>query len=233
MKTIGLIGGMSWESTREYYSLLNGEVNRALGKNHSASCLISSFDFQIIEDLQSAGAWDALETHILDAGRSLKQAGAQGLAICTNTMHKVADRVEDVVGVPLLHIVDAVGDEVGRHDETVVGLLGTRFTMEQTFYRDRLARRTGLDVVVPEPSEQDQIHRIIYEELVKGIVKEESLSVYLRILDAMVRRNRVSCVVLGCTEIGLLVKDYDRPLYDSTRIHAARIARFCLEQNGA
>lgn len=228
MKTIGLIGGMSWESTSSYYSLINRTVNERLGKNHSASCLIYSFNFQEIEDLQYAGKWDELEARMLYAADALKKAGADGIAVCTNTMHKVVDHIEELTGLPLLHIADAVGEEIVRHRDKTVGLLGTKFTMEEDFYRSRLEQKYGLTVVVPERDERLKINQIIYEELVKGIIKGESRNTYIEIMDKMKKESGMEGVVLGCTEIGLLVKEYDRYLYDSTIIHAKKIVDFCL-----
>lgn len=229
MKTIGLIGGMSWESTSLYYSLINQGVNKRLGKNHSASCLIYSFDFQEIEELQYAGKWDELEIRIMNAASALKMAGADGIAVCTNTMHKVVDRLEAQIGLPLLHIVDAVGEEIVKQHDQVIGLLGTKFTMEEDFYRARLEKKYGLTIVVPEQQERLEINRIIYEELVKGIITEESKNTYLAVMNLLKEISGIEGVILGCTEIGLLVKEYDRSLYDSTIIHTKRIVEFCLE----
>lgn len=228
MKTIGLIGGMSWESTSLYYSLINQGINKRLGKNHSASCLVYSFDFQEIEELQYAGRWEELEIRIMNAASALKMAGADGIAVCTNTMHKVVDRLEAQIGLPLLHIADAVGAEIVKQHDQVIGLLGTKFTMEEDFYRSRLERKYGLRVVVPEQRERLEINRIIYEELVKGIIREESRNTYFAIMNLLQEVNGIEGVVLGCTEIGLLVKAYDRHLYDSTIIHAQKIVEFCL-----
>ena len=227
MKTIGLIGGMSWESTATYYSIINSRVNAELGKNHSAQCIVYSFDFQTIEELQYAGRWAALEVELTKAAKALKTAGADFLVICTNTVHKVADNIEKEVGLPLLHIADVVGEAVQNDGLHRVGLLGTIFTMEEDFYVKRLESRFGLEVLVPERDDRQRINDIIYAELVKGITKESSKNEYLRIMNEMKGRGAQG-VILGCTEIGLLIKDYDLPLYDSAILHANKAARMSL-----
>ncbi|MET3928303.1 aspartate racemase [Lysobacter sp. OAE881] len=225
MKTLGLIGGMSWESTVPYYRTINQTVKEQLGGLHSARLLLYSVEFAEIEKLQHAGDWDAAGAVLADAARSLKAGGAQLLVICTNTMHKVADAVEAASGLPLLHIADATGDAIRARGITRIGLLGTRFTMEQDFYRRRLIERHGLDVLVPEPDERDLVHRVIYDELCQGVIRDESRAQYGRVMDGLVARGAQG-IILGCTEIGLLVGEDDAsvPLFDTTALHARAAA---------
>jgi len=227
MKTIGLIGGMSWESTVTYYTIINSRINAELGKNHSAQCIVYSFDFQNIEELQYAGKWAELEVELIKAAKALKAAGADFLVICTNTVHKVADNIEKEVGLPLLHIADVVGEAVQTDGRQRIGLLGTIFTMEEDFYVRRLESKFGLDVLVPEKNDRQVINNIIFSELVKGIVKERSKNEYLRIMDIL-KNQEAEGIVLGCTEIGLLIKEYDLPLYDSAVLHANKAATMSL-----
>ncbi|HOR91624.1 MAG TPA: amino acid racemase [Rectinema sp.] len=227
MKTIGLIGGMSWESTVTYYSIINSRINAELGKNHSAQCIVYSFDFQNIEELQYAGKWAELEVELIKAAKALKAAGADFLVICTNTVHKVADNIEKEVGLPLLHIADVVGEAVQTDGRQRIGLLGTIFTMEEDFYVRRLESKFGLHVLVPEKNDRQVINNIIFSELVKGIVKERSKNEYLRIMDIL-KNQGAEGIVLGCTEIGLLIKEYDLPLYDSAVLHADKAATMSL-----
>ncbi|MBU8977133.1 aspartate/glutamate racemase family protein [Lysobacter sp. MMG2] len=231
MKTLGLIGGMSWESTVPYYRLINQTVKERLGGLHSARLLLYSVDFAQIEKLQHAGDWDAAGAVLADAARSLKAGGAQLLVICTNTMHKVADAVEAASGLPLLHIADATGEEIRRAGLQRIGLLGTRFTMEQDFYRKRLIERHGLDVLVPEADEREIVHRVIYDELCQGAIREESRAQYRRIMAALVERGAQG-IILGCTEIGLLVGQGDAsvPLFDTTALHARHAALAALAE---
>lgn len=225
MKTLGLIGGMSWESTVPYYRTINQTVKEQLGGLHSARLLLYSVDFAEIETLQHAGDWDTAGAVLADAARSLKAGGAQLLVICTNTMHKVADAVEAASGLPLLHIADATGGTIRARGLTRIGLLGTRFTMEQDFYRRRLIERHGLDVLVPEPDERDLVHRVIYDELCQGVIRDESRAQYRRVMDGLVARGAQG-IILGCTEIGLLVGENDAsvPLFDTTALHARAAA---------
>ncbi len=227
MKTIGLIGGMRWESTVTYYSIINSRINAELGKNHSAQCIVYSFDFQNIEELQYAGKWAELEVELIKAAKALKAAGADFLVICTNTVHKVADNIEKEVGLPLLHIADVVGEAVQTDGRQRIGLLGTIFTMEEDFYVRRLESKFGLHVLVPEKNDRQVINNIIFSELVKGIVKERSKNEYLRIMDIL-KNQEAEGIVLGCTEIGLLIKEYDLPLYDSAVLHANKAATMSL-----
>ena len=225
MKTLGLIGGMSWESTVPYYRTINQTVKEQLGGLHSARLLLYSVDFAEIEKLQHAGDWDAAGAVLADAARSLKAGGAQLLVICTNTMPKVADAVEAASGLPLLHIADATGDAIRARGITRIGLLGTRFTMEQDFYRRRLIEGHGLDVLVPESDERDLVHRVIYDELCQGVIRDESRAQYRRVMDGLVARGAQG-IILGCTEIGLLVGEGDAsvPLFDTTALHARAAA---------
>lgn len=220
MKTIGLIGGMSWESSAEYYRLLNELVRQRLGGLHSAKCLLHSLDFAEIEELQVAGEWQRAGEILAEAARGLQAAGADLLLICTNTMHKVAGQVEAAVSVPLLHLADATADAVRAAGIGRVGLLGTAFTMEQAFYRDRLAGH-GLDVLTPDAEGRALVHRVIYEELCLGVVREESRAAYQDVIGKLVAAGAEG-VVLGCTEIELLIRDEDSPVpvFPTTRLHA-------------
>lgn len=221
MKTLGLIGGMSWESSAQYYRLINEGVRDARGPTASAKCLLWSFDFSEIEALQHAGDWAGLEARMIDAGQRLAGAGAEALAICTNTMHLMAEAVEAAAGIPLLHIADPTGAAVKAAGIGTVGLLGTAFTMERGFYKDRLASRHGLEVLVPEAEDRALIHRVIYEELVAGVVREESREAYRGVIERLIQRGAEG-VILGCTEIMLLVGQNDSavPLFDTTSLHA-------------
>ncbi|MGF7147957.1 aspartate racemase [Sphingomonas zeicaulis] len=229
MKTIGLIGGMSWESSAEYYRIINQGVRDRIGPTASARCILWSFDFSEIERLQHAGDWTALTALMIDAARRLAVAGADLLLICTNTMHLMAGAIEDAVTVPLLHIADPTAARIGAAGLKRVGLLGTAFTMEQDFYRGRLARHHGLDVLVPDDGDRATVHRIIYEELVAGIVRPESRDAYRAVIARLVARG-AEAVILGCTEIMLLVKPEDSfvPLFDTTTIHAEAAVEMAL-----
>ncbi|MFB7861401.1 aspartate/glutamate racemase family protein [Streptomyces sp. NPDC056069] len=220
MKVIGLIGGMSWESTAVYYRLLNEGVRDRLGGLHSAKCLVYSVDFADIERLQAAGRWDEAGEVLAAAARSLEAAGAELLLICTNTMHKVADQVSAAVDVPLLHLADATATAVRGAGLSRVGLLGTAFTMEQDFYRDRLAAH-GLDVLVPHADDRALVHRVIYDELCLGVIREESRTAYRAVIDRLVASGAEG-VILGCTEIELLVAPEHSPVpvFATTRLHA-------------
>ncbi|WP_407987315.1 aspartate/glutamate racemase family protein [Kitasatospora sp. CMC57] len=220
MKVIGLIGGMSWESSAEYYRLLNELTRERLGGLHSARCVLWSVDFAEIEQLQVAGEWDAAGSVLADAARSLEAAGAELLLICTNTMHKVADQVAAAVDVPLLHLADAAALAVRSAGLGRVGLLGTAFTMEQSFYRDRLASH-GLEVLTPDAPGRALVHRVIYEELCLGVIREESRAAYRSVIAELVVRGAEG-IVLGCTEIELLVSPADSPVpvFATTRLHA-------------
>ncbi len=222
MKTIGLIGGMSWESSAQYYRLINQGVRDSRGPTASARCLLWSFDFSEIERLQHAGDWDGLGEMMADAALRLERAGADVLLICTNTMHLLTDRVEREIVVPLLHIADPVAEAARAAGLRRVGLLGTAFTMERDFFTGRLRDRHGLDVIVPDAGDRATVHRIIYEELVAGIVRPESREAFGAVIARLVA-NGAEGVVLGCTEIMLLVEQADSavPLFDTTALHAA------------
>ena len=220
MKTVGLLGGMSWESTLLYYRWINEGVKARLGKLHSARIALVSVDFQEIEELQHAGDWEQAGVALAEAAQQVQAAGADFLLICTNTMHKVAPQVEAAVSIPLLHLADATAQRIQAAGADTVGLLGTAFTMEQDFYRGRLAQQ-GLTVLTPEAEDRAIVHRVIYEELVLGIVREESRTEYLRIIDELAAHGAQG-VIEGCTEIGMLVQQAHTrvPLFDTTAIHA-------------
>jgi aspartate racemase len=229
MKTIGLIGGMSWESTVPYYRIINETVRERLGGFHSAKLVLYSVDFHEIELLQSSGAWDESGQMLAQAARSLEAAGADLLVLCTNTMHKVADAIENAVKIPLFHIADPTAQEIKQAGLTKVGLLGTRFTMEQDFYRGRLRERHHLDVLIPDDADREVVHRVIYEELVLGLVRDSSRAEYRRIIHRLVEQGAQG-VILGCTEISMLVGPSDSPvpLFDTTSLHARKAADWAL-----
>ncbi|MDQ1010362.1 aspartate racemase [Streptomyces sp. V4I23] len=233
MRTIGLIGGMSWESSAEYYRLLNELVRERLGGLHSARCVLHSVDFAEIEELQVAGEWQRAGDILAEAAKGLEAAGADLLLICTNTMHKVAGQVQDAVGVPLLHLADATAAAVRAHGLATVGLLGTAFTMEQDFYRDRLASH-GLTVLTPDAAGRALVHRVIYEELCLGVVREESRAAYRRVIGELVAEGAQG-VVLGCTEIELLIgaDDSPVPVFPTTRLHAEAAVTAALQPPAA
>ncbi len=230
MKTLGLLGGMSWVSTLGYYSAINQGVSEALGGLHSARLVLYSVDFHDIEHLQRTGDWDGSGEQLAQAARSLERAGAEGLVLCTNTMHRVADAIERAVDMPLLHIADAAGRRLQAAGIGRVGLLGTRYTMEQDFYAARLADRFGIEVLVPPGNEREQLDRIIFAELCRGQVLADSRACCLGIMDALGRRG-AQAMLLACTEIGLLVEPSHTslPLYDTARIHAARAVEWALQ----
>lgn len=230
MKTIGLIGGMSWESTVPYYRQVNETVKRHLGGLHSAKVVLVSVDFHEVERLQHAGDWDAAGVLLADAARALQAAGADFMVLCTNTMHKVAPAIEAAVTIPLFHIADPTAEEIKRAGHGKIGLLGTRFTMEQAFYKDRLRERHGLQVLVPAEADRDIVHRIIYEELCLGSIVDASRDEYRRIIAALVAQG-AQAIILGCTEISLLVAQQDAavPLFDTTAIHATKAAEWALK----
>jgi aspartate racemase len=221
MKTIGLLGGMSWESSIEYERLINQEVRRRLGGNHSADLLIRSYDFAEIEALQEAGDWAAAGSRLVADARRLQQAGAELIVLCTNTMHRVADAIEDAIEVPFLHLADTTALAIKRSGIGRVALLGTRYTMEQDFYRRRLEQRHGLEVIVPGEADRAVVHEVIYRELVRGVVREDSRRAYLDIIGRLMAEGAQG-VVAGCTEIELLVTpdDVDGPYFPTTRLHA-------------
>ncbi|MEO6597661.1 MAG: aspartate/glutamate racemase family protein [Planctomycetota bacterium] len=229
MKTIGLLGGMSWESTVTYYQTINRFVGQALGGLHSARIVLHSVEFQAISELQHAGRWQETGAILADAARSLERAGADFLVLCTNTMHIVAPQIEAATRLPLLHIADATAQRITASGIARIGLLGTRFTMEEDFYRGRLSTQHSLKVLVPEPADRAVVHRVIYEELCRGRIDEASRVEYRRIVGGLVQAGAQG-VILGCTEIGLLLQQADShvPLFDTAQIHAEEAARSAL-----
>lgn len=230
MKTIGLIGGMSWESSLEYYRLLNQGVKARLGGLHSAKCLLYSLDFAEVEAFQVQGQWEQAGRALSAAARALERGEAECIVLCTNTMHKVAEAIESAVHIPLLHIADATARAVLSQGIHRIGLLGTRFTMEQPFYKDRLSERYGLEVLIPEPQERRIVDRVIYAELVLGKIHDPSRQKYLDIIQGLAAQGAEG-IILGCTEIGLLLKQADSqlPLFDTTALHAEAALDFALE----
>lgn len=229
MKTIGLLGGMSWESTVPYYRVVNETVRERLGGLHSARVILYSVDFDEVERMQRHGDWDAAGALLARAARSLATAGADFLVLCTNTMHLVAPAIEAAAGIPLLHIADPTADAVKAAGCTTVGLLGTRFTMEQAFYKDRLRERHGLRVLVPGEAERAEVHRVIYDELCLGRIDAGSRESYRRVMAGLVAQG-AQAIILGCTEISLLVSQADAsvPLFDTTALHARGAAELAL-----
>lgn len=224
METIGLIGGMSWESTVTYYQIVNQVVSERLGGLHSARLVMASVDFAQIEECQASGDWGHSADILTDAAQGLERAGADFIVICTNTMHKVVPQIQDRISIPILHIADATADVLNERDITTVALLGTKYTMTQDFYKDRLESR-GIAVLVPEERDIEEVNRVIYEELCLGIIKPESRERYRGAIDVLAERGAQG-VILGCTEIGLLVGEEDSslPVFDTTRIHATAAA---------
>jgi len=229
MRTIGLIGGMSWESSAEYYRIINQRVRDQLGPLRSAQLLMYSVDFGPVEQAQHAGRWDSAALILEDAARRLQAGGAECVVLCTNTMHLVAPRIEAAVSIPFLHIADAAGSAAVAAGTLTVGLLGTAFTMEQDFLTSRLAAH-GLNVLVPNADERQAVHRIIYEELCVGVISEASRQVYQRVIASLAARG-AQAVILGCTEIGLLIKPEHShlPLLDTTALHAQAAVAFALQ----
>lgn len=228
-KTIGLIGGMSWESSSEYYRLLNESVRAHMGGLNSAPCLLMSVNFSEIAALQRAGDWDALTLKMIDCAKTLETAGAEMVLICTNTMHKMADEVEAEISIPLVHIADVTAARIQKAGLKKVGLLGTLYTMEQAFYRERLARSFGLEVLIPEEEERETVHRVIFSELCLGKTLDASREMYREIIRGLVERGAEG-IILGCTEIMLLIsaKDCPVPMFDTTAIHVAAALELAL-----
>lgn len=231
MKTIGLLGGMSWESTAGYYRAINEGIKKTLGGLHSAKIVMYSVDFEPIEQLQHAGDWKGTARILSEAAQSIEAGGADFLLICTNTMHKVAPEITAAIQIPVLHIADATAEALVRMGIKKVGLLGTAFTMEQDFYKGRLAEKYGLEVLVPQQAERNLIHRVIYEELCLGLVDADSKASYLKIIGDLADRG-AEAVILGCTEIGMLVSQADTkiPLLDTTSVHAQAAVAYATEQ---
>ncbi|MEK5038515.1 aspartate/glutamate racemase family protein [Sporosarcina sp. FSL K6-3457] len=229
MKTIGLIGGMSWESSAEYYRILNEEVKNRLSGLHSAKCILFSVDFAEIERYQVAGDWETAGKVLTDAAQSLEKAGADMIVLCTNTMHKVIDYIEEQVNLPILHIADATATQIQQAGISKVGLLGTKYTMEQDFYKSRIASM-GITVLIPNQEDREVINRVIFEELCLGNIQQSSREYYKKVIQLLVDEGAEG-IILGCTEIGLLVKpeDADVPLFDTTIIHAIEAVNRALE----
>ncbi|WP_163581537.1 aspartate/glutamate racemase family protein [Gracilibacillus saliphilus] len=228
MKTIGLIGGMSWESSVEYYRIMNEEVKRQLGGLHSAKCLLYSVDFDEIEHYQSEGDWESAGKQLADVALSLEKAGADFIVLCTNTMHKIIGYIEEVVDIPILHIANATATKIKESKIRRVGLLGTKYTMEQDFYKSRL-EENGLDVLVPNGDEREHVNHIIFEELCLGNINSSSKEYYQKVIQHLVN-NGAEAIILGCTEIGLLIKsdDAEVPSFDTARIHAQEAVKHAL-----
>ncbi len=229
MKTIGLIGGMSWESSLEYYRIINEAVKEKLGEPHSCRSILYSVDFAEFEKLRHEGEWEKLTGKMVAIAKILERAGAEILIICTNTMHKMADDVQQKIKIPLVHIADAAAEEIIKRNMHTVGLIGTRFTMEQDFYRRRLKENHGIDVIVPEERERDIVHTIIYKELIAGIIKEDSKDTFKEVIHNL-KKKGAQGVILGCTEIPLLIKgeDCDIPVFDTTMLHARKAVELAL-----
>lgn len=229
MKTIGLIGGMSWESSLEYYRIVNETVKEKLGGLHSCKCLMYSVDFGVIEALQHQNKWDELTKLMIEAAQNLKHGGADFIVICTNTMHKMAPEIETATGLNVLHIADVTGAAISKDQIQKVGLLGTRFTMEGDFYKKRLKDNYDIEVIIPEDADRQIIHDIIYNELCLGIIKDDSRQKYIDIINKLCA-NGAEGIILGCTEIPLLIKQSDVliPVYDTTKIHAESAVEFAL-----
>ncbi len=229
MKTIGLIGGMSWESSAVYYELINRKVNRLLGGFHSAKCILHSVDFAEVEKLQHEANWSELDAMMADAARKLELAGAGMVVLCTNTMHLCSGAIEAAVTVPFLHIAAATGEEISKRKIKRVGLLGTKFTMEKDFYKAMLRESYGIEVVIPDDEDRQSVHDVIYRELVHGNIRDESRRLYQSIIKKLVNKGAEG-VVLGCTEIPLLISanDVDIPVFDTTTIHAEKAVDWAL-----
>lgn len=230
MRTIGLLGGMSWESSAEYYRILNETVKERLGGLHSAACVMYSFDFAEIEALQTQGDWETATHRMIAAARQVERGGAECLVICTNTMHRMANDVQNAIDIPLLHIADATAEAVKQQSIHDIALLGTDYTMTQDFYKGRLVERHNLNVLIPDDDGRKIVHDIIYEELVVGLVKDESRRAYLDVIETL-RSEGAKGVILGCTEIGLLIKPQHTtlPVFDTTYLHAVAAVDWALE----
>ncbi|MGN7410284.1 aspartate/glutamate racemase family protein [Sporosarcina sp. SAFN-010] len=230
MKIIGLIGGMSWESSAEYYRIINEEVKKRLGGLHSAKCLLYSVDFEEIERFQTNGEWENAGEKLGDAASSLEKAGAEFILICTNTMHKVVDTIQSKINIPILHIADATAEQINKQEITNIGLLGTRYTMEQDFYKSRIESK-GINVIVPNTEEREIVNKIIFDELCLGKIHQESRDYYKSVIQNLIMSGAQG-IILGCTEIGLLIKpgDSEVPLFDTTYIHALEAVNLSLKK---
>lgn len=230
MRTIGLLGGMSWESSAEYYRIINETINKRLGGNHSAKCLLYSFDFAEVEELQNKGSWKEATECMIEAARYVQKGGADFLVICANTMHKMANEVEHNIEIPLLHIADAAAEEIVKRQYKRIGLLGTIFTMEEAFYKERLVSRHDIEVLIPQKQDRLIVNRIIYGELVSGRILSSSRDEYKRIIESLVA-DGAEAILLGCTEIGMLIKSKDSKveLFDTAKIHALAAVEYALK----
>ncbi|MDA1782600.1 aspartate/glutamate racemase family protein [Bacillus cereus] len=230
MKTIGLIGGMSWESTSEYYRIINEEIKERLGGLHSAKCLINSVDFEEIERCQSSGDWDGAGEILGNAAYSLQKGGADFIIICTNTMHKVVEKIKEKIDIPVLHNADATAKEIKRKDIQKVGLLGTKYTMEQDFYKSRIEEH-DIKVIVPSGTNREKVNEVIYTELCLGKIVVQSREYYKRVIEELVQEGAQG-IILGCTEIGLLIKqeNVSVPIFDTTHIHAIEAVKVALDK---
>jgi aspartate racemase len=230
MKTIGLIGGMSWESSLEYYRIINEAVKEKLGEPHSCKSIMYSVDFAVFEKLQHENRWELLTIKMIDIAKKLEKSGADLILICTNTMHKMASEVQNNIEIPLLHIADAAAEEIKAHNMSKVGLLGTKFTMEEDFYKKRLKKRHKIDVIIPDPKNREVVHNVIYKELISGIIKDSSREKFKKIIKDLEEKGAEG-VILGCTEIPLLIKDKDCeiPVFDTTQLHAEKAVEIALK----
>lgn len=230
MKTIGLIGGMSWESTADYYKILNREVKARLGEPHSAKIIMHSVDFSEIEELQSAGEWDKLTKKMINIAQKIESAGADMILICANTMHQMAPEVQKNIKIPLLHIADAAAEKIEAKSFKKVGLLGTKYVMEGSFYKKKIEDNYDIEVIVPDLKSREDVHRIIYQELVSGIFKDHSRARFKKIINSL-KEKGAEGIILGCTEIPLLIKDKDSslPIFNTTELHAKKAVQFALD----
>lgn len=230
MKKIGLIGGMSWESTVDYYKILNSEVKKRLGTPHSAEIIMHSVDFAEIERLQAAGDWEELSSKMINLAKKLEKAGADMILICANTMHQMAPAVQAELEIPLLHIADAAAEKIKADGLNKVALLGTKYTMEGDFYKKRINDKYQIEVIIPKSEERDFIHQAIYQELVNGILKEETREKFKQIIERL-KEQGVEGIILGCTEIPLLIKDQDSsiPVFNTTKLHAKKAVKMALK----
>lgn len=233
MKTIGLIGGMSWESTAEYYRIINQIVKKRLGKLHSGKIVMVSLDFEEIKQLQHHGKWKEATDIMIDSAKKVEKAGADFILICTNTMHKMAEQVESNINIPLLHIVDVTAEAIKKKSLKKIGLLGTKFTMEQDFYKGRLFKKHGINVIIPEQTNRELINDIIYNELCLGEVKESSRKLLKSIIEKLIK-NGAEGIVLGCTELPLILKKKDSrvPLFDTCKLHVQRAVEIAIQADG-
>jgi len=230
MKTIGLLGGMSWESSLVYYKIVNEKVKEILGGHHSCECVMYSVDFDPIKKLQHEGNWDELTRIMIAAAQKIEKGGAEMLTICTNTMHKMYNEVQNSISIPVLHIADATAEAIKEKNLHTIALLGTRFTMEHDFYKGRLTEKHGINVLVPEGKDLETVHNIIYNELVLGVIKNESREAYKEIIEKLAKKGAQG-VILGCTEIPLLIQqnDVSIPVFDTTTIHAEKTVKFAVK----